>query len=339
MTEVVAPNWDDLTTLVRGARDRLTVAFPFYTEQGVTRILDNLSETTFVSVKTKLSPSDWASGVADPEALHALLDLLPGRHDLSIVQRLHAKAYVADRLEALVGSSNLTDGGFGRNVELMVRMRGEEASAALDALLAATSAGKALAVSDLAAWIEESRPQILEARRAAKDVAAELAPAQAGLDRLLGYGATTRPLPALPGTRFDDFMAWLRRHAELAGATTIIRRHDNPDGQNLQGHVKQSFFVVYQFLTEHPELAPSLRMDLARLGPDDIYPVDEAVGNLWVEHLDEHATEHGDGWSYPILRGIMPPALGGTRQGGGGGSGTLKRMLTLVAQFLDDERR
>lgn len=337
MIEVFAPEWDDLTSLVRGARNRLTVAFPFYTEEGVTRILDHLPDAVFISVKTKLSPSDWASGVADPEALHALLDLLPGRHDLAIVQRLHAKAYVADREEALVGSSNLTEGGFGRNVELMVRMRGEDASAALDAVLAATAAGKELALTDLATWIEDARPRILDARRATADVSVELAPAQASLDRLLGYGATTRPLPELPGARFDNFVAWLRRHAELAGATTIIRRHDNPDGQNLQGHVRQSFFAVHQFLTEHPELVASLRMDLARLGPDDIYPVDPRVGNVWLDHLDEHATEYGDGWSYPILRGIMPPALGGTRQGGGGGSSTLKRMLPLVAQFLSDE--
>jgi len=86
-------------------------------------------------------------------------------------------------------------------------------------------------------------------------------------------------------------------------------------------------------------MATPLTRDLSQLRPDDIYQVDAPVANIWVDHVDEHATEHGDGWSYAILRGIMPPALGGTRQGGGGGSSTLKRMLPLVAQFLSEERR
>ena len=338
MVEILKPSWADLTTLVASARERLTLAFPFYTEEGVTRILDHLSTTVFVSVKTWLSPSAWAAGVADPDALLALLDLLPGRHDLAVVQRLHAKAYVADRNVALIGSSNLTEGGFDRNIELMVRMHGEDASAALDALEAATTTGKVLSLQGLTTWVEESRPQILDARRVTTDAAAELAPAQASLDRLLGFGGSSRALPMLAATRFDDFIRWLRRNGELAGAGTIIRRHDNPDGQNLQGHVKQSFFGAYQFLAEHPEMVAPLSRDLSGLRPDDIYQVDAPVANVWVDHVDEHATEHGDGWSYAILRGLMPPALGGTRQGGGGGSSTLKRMLPLVAQFLSEER-
>jgi phosphatidylserine/phosphatidylglycerophosphate/cardiolipin synthase-like enzyme len=149
MPEVIAPTWADLLAVISDATDRLRVVTPFYSEEGITQVLDHLGPQTFVAVTTKLSPPDWASGVADPIALEDLLDLLPGRHSLGIVQRLHGKAYIADRSHALIGSSNLSIGGFNRNVELMVRFRGSEAADALDAVEAACAGARPLALGDL----------------------------------------------------------------------------------------------------------------------------------------------------------------------------------------------
>src|SRR5687768_451770 len=128
MIEIVSPVWDDLEELVRAASTNLTLVTPFYSEEGVTRVLDSLQNHTHVVVITRLSPPDWAAGVADPDALYALLDLLPNRHEMSVLRRLHAKVYVADTHLALIGSSNLSDGGFGRNVEMAVRLHGADAA-------------------------------------------------------------------------------------------------------------------------------------------------------------------------------------------------------------------
>ena len=101
----------------------------------------------------------------------------------------------------------------------------------------------------------------------------------------------------------DEFIAWLREHAGLPGADAILERHDHH--QNLQGHVKQSLFGLLRFFEEHPELVAPLSagLDEAR---DGIYsPTPEVLGP-WVTHLDDHATDAGDGWSYSTLRTQTP---------------------------------
>ncbi len=80
MPEVIAPTWADLHAVISDATDRLRVVTPFYSEEGITQVLDHLGPQTFVAVTTKLSPPDWASGVADPIALYYSLE--PG-----VVQR------------------------------------------------------------------------------------------------------------------------------------------------------------------------------------------------------------------------------------------------------------
>jgi hypothetical protein len=114
----------------------------------------------------------------------------------------------------------------------------------------------------------------------------------------------------------------------------ILRRHANVDGQNLQGHVKQSFFAAFRFFAEQPSFIPLVASALRRLEDDEMYELDPATEGAWLQHVDEHALDSGDEWSYAILRSVMPPSLGGTRQGGGGGSSTLKRMLPLVAEWV-----
>ena len=336
MPEVIAPSWADLQALIGDAHDRLTLVTPFYSEDGIEQVFDALGDDTFVSVTTRLSPPDWVAGVADPDALVALLDLLPGRHSLGIMQRLHAKAYVADRTHALIGSANLSEGGFRRNLELMVRFRGSEAADALDAIDAACAPATTLALPDLLGWMSSARPAIENAKKATTEAAEELAPAQAQLDTLLGFGRSIRSLPNPTAPELTDFIDWARRHSSLAGAEMIVRRHDNVDEHQLQGHVKQSFFSSLRFLAEHPEVRPPLVASLATLQPGAVYQLGPAVGDAWLRHVDEHATDtSGDGtWSYPVLRGLMPPSMGGTRQNGGGGISTLKRMLPLVASYL-----
>jgi len=337
MPEVICPSWADLSEVVAGATARLTIVTPFYSPEGINRVFDLLSDSTFVSVTTRLSPPDWAARVADPESLYSLLDLLGSRQELRVLQRLHAKAYAADRNLALIGSANLSEGGFLRNVELMVRFRGGEADAALGSVEATVGPGaKPMAVLELGRWLRDSLPAIEAARLKEIDAAEDLAPAQAELDRLLGYGNAPSGLRAPDVGELADFIGWLRTRPLLPGAEMTLERHDNKPGQNLQGHVKQNYFATLRFLSEHPEYRGRLSAALNRLAQDDIYQLDPDIHHAWIDHFNDHATDAGDGWAYPILRGQLPPSVGGTLQSGGGGISTFKRMLPLVARLLTE---
>jgi len=69
---------------------------------------------------------------------------------------------------------------------------------------------------------------------------------------------------------------------------------------------------------------------------DDVYKLPDEISSAWLKHINRHATDSGDGYDYAVLRGILPPSVGGTRIGGGGGISTLKRMFPLVACYLQE---
>ena len=82
----------------------------------------------------------WVNGVSDPEALCKLFTQFErtGRPaELLINPKLHSKAFFADTRAAIVGSANLTDGGFQNNIEIMVRLDPKATEAAFVLLTAA----------------------------------------------------------------------------------------------------------------------------------------------------------------------------------------------------------
>lgn len=341
MASVIVPTWDDLQELVLLARERLWLCSPYVTDEALGKVFDALPEEPSVRIWTRISPSDWANGVSDPDALAAFVASLAeaGRKvELGIVQRLHAKLYAADYTAALVGSSNLSAGGFDRNLELMVQLNGEHADVAIR-LLEESGAPKLKMVRlpQLAEWLDRWRQTVNEAKRVAETAPEVLAPVQADLDHMLGFGhqVPDHMLPE-PGVEdLEDFAEWLRANPSIPGAAVIYRRHTNADGQNLTGHVKQSFAACFRFISANPDMGPILSAALERLGVQDTYAVeDPGVLDAWLEHFDAHATDAGESYDYSILRSYLPPSLGGTRLGGGGGSSTFKRMLPLVARYL-----
>lgn len=341
MADIIIPTWHHLEDTVRNAHHQLVVCTPYYTDAGVGRVFDHLPAQAALAFWTRLSPSDWLSRVSDPKALCVLLDLLgTAGHpiELLICQRLHAKAYVADGRLALVGSSNLSEGGFHRNLELMVRLQDEDASQ-VSAHIENTYRphARSLTPDQLRTWVEQYETQIEQVRRKTEEAEAhDLEQAQRSLDELLGYGQHVTPLQEPTREDLDGFVRWLRSRTDLPGAQALVNRHDNTDGQNLTGHFKQSFFASLRFLREHSDLQQSLSEALSHLRADDVYQLDTAINDAWLQHVDQYATVRGDGYSYAVLRGILPPTLGGTRLGGGGGSGTIKRMLPLVARFIEE---
>lgn len=342
---IYLPAWADFEELVVSASDTLTICTPYYSDEGLGRLFDHLPlGLRRLRVWTRLSPSDWVAGVADPEALLALLTVAREAEievELGIQQRLHAKIYIADDQVALIGSANLSGGGFGTNLEMAVRLEGDSAREALRVANAAIGAtARLVTVDELSAWVEGAREVVMKTRAQAPDTAEALRGIQQAMDRMLGFGrAPVQGAAALPEPDKDSlthFLEWLARNAGLPGADVILTRAANRDGQNLTGHVKQTFAGLARFLAETPRWVAPLSGELGRQQPGTIYQPEEPVLKDWADHLDAHALDGNGFYSYATLRGRLQPSLGGTRAGGGGGSSTFKRMLPLVARYVEE---
>lgn len=340
MALVINPSWDDFHRIVESARNRLLVCTAYFSEDGLGHLFDALPAGTHLTFVSRLSPLDWSNGVADPEALIALLEVLRegGRESRFIVhQQLHAKAYLADSVRGLIGSANLSAGGFDRNFEIMLKIDAAEAAAAERLIEHETRAnGVPIALDSLRQWVDQHTTRINGLRREEPD-AEDLVDVQRSLDRMLGYGRAQATVEDIPD--IDDYDAWLDSNQLLPGAEVILDRLQNRNGQNLTGHVRQSYYAVVRFLSEYPQHVDGLARGLDSMQrAEDIYQPGDGLLADWIRHLNDHATDRGAVWDYAILRGILPPTVGGTRLGGGGGISTLKRMLPLVARFLLQQR-
>ena len=342
MARIIRASWDDFRRIVESARERLLVCVPYYSGEGLRHLFDAFYHEAELSFVSRLSPSDWLSGVSDPKALLVRFELLQNQnqsHKFTIHQQLHAKAYLADRTIGLVGSANLSVGGFDRNFELMAELNAKETKNA-DHLIETEihDQGRSLHFEDLRQWVDTYQNQITELRKRKNEEEnieeENLTEIQRDLDTLLGYGNTEILETYI---LVEDFVNWLKKNTALPGAGMLIDRYFNLSGQNLGGHVRQSYAAVSHFLQLYPTYIQSLVSELDLLDPEDIYQPDKNLLDDWIRHLDDHATMSDLDYDYAVLRGILPPNLGGTREGGGGGSSTLKRMMPLVARFLDEQ--
>ncbi len=252
MLEIIRPTWNDLADVVRSADDRLLVCSPFYSAEGVERVFDNLTEGVSLHFWTRLSPSDWASRVSDPDQLLILLSTLQESGmeiRLGYFNRLHAKAYAADKNLLLLGSQNLSEGGFGANLEVAVRFRGHEADSAISSLEnICLPSLRCVSLEQLRMWVEESAADIQKIREQTVEQIDIIGEIQHRLDEILDLESVSSSSILEPSVEdMADFVEWLYRNDSLSGAEMLIRRHDNLDGQNLTGHFKQSFFGSMRF--------------------------------------------------------------------------------------------
>lgn len=341
MAELIIPTWKYLKELIEAADENLTICSPYFSYSGIGRLFDFLVGTPSLNFWTKISPSDWALGIDDPIELISLLDILrENDHEVHLAanQRLHAKAYLANDHFALIGSANLTGGGFANNIELMVLMRDDEAREA--ARFIREQVGRNLMTIDINEfrdWVEEVSPMLSSIKIDNDETSNLIGEIQRSLDQVLGYKEPVeRYPPQIERYEIDSYVEWLRGNQDLAGAEVLIRRHDNTDGSNLTGHFRQCFYSASNFLQLHPNFVHSLCSELEDLAQDDVFQPDMDLLESWITHIDEFATLRGEHFNYSILRGILPLTLGGTRTGGGGASSTLKRMLPLVAKYIDN---
>jgi hypothetical protein len=109
-----------LAEVVNNTRNHLVISSPFMTLDGVKFVLANLHsefrEHGQLTVVTNLAPVNMIQGSTDPEAVLAFAHAHQ-RARIVHLSRLHAKVYVRDKLEAIVTSGNLTNGGLRHNFE------------------------------------------------------------------------------------------------------------------------------------------------------------------------------------------------------------------------------
>jgi len=343
MTDLSRPSWKLFQNMVRSASREVFVCSPYITAEGVDRLFDALPHCVGLRIFTRFSPGDWASGASDPESILALLQL---RHEagcaveLFAVQRLHAKLYSVDRLRTVIGSANLTEGGFRSNIELVADLRDAVAAAAVDVVEDACERYKrAVNLESFGVWIEESRDDVIKARANSANEPETLSNTQARLDQILGLGANPRAITEPVPEDLERFAEWLDQHRQLPEAEELLERHRGK--HQLSGHVRQSFFGGIRFFREYPRFIEPVARSLEEIQPGRLYVPASDVAEAWINHLDEHAQDVNPEmrYSYPTLRGYLTPHLGGTRSGGGGGDSTFKRLLPLVARYLTERGR
>ena len=93
--------------------DKAMIVAPFMKVDALRSLLRAVPHDVPLSCVTRWLPREVAHGVSDPEVLQLLQDR--GNATLSLVDRLHAKLYIADN-RCLAGSANVTLAGFGENV-------------------------------------------------------------------------------------------------------------------------------------------------------------------------------------------------------------------------------
>jgi hypothetical protein len=233
---------------------------------------------------------------------------------------------------AIIGSANLTRGGFQTNVELIAHLRATEASQALDTLtIAATPRSVEITCEELRRWVAKYAPVVESAKTTLKNRWSELDENQQEGDELLGV--STKVIVEPTDETLDQFVTWLRAHSTLPGASYLFDLHKDKIVQRRQGHVKQCFAGVFRFIQEYPSWIQHLQTAVTdakgMLNPSSHLLVD------WTAHLQRHATATNRLYSYTTLRKELRPNLGGIlKSPGGGASGTLKRMFSVVARFV-----
>jgi PLD-like domain len=332
VAESIIARWDVVRSLVQSARQDCTIFTPFYSFDGLSLLDASLRRTVALNFWTRLSLRDWAMGVSDPESLCKLLVKLDSTQRPTHLFRhrtLHAKAYFADSSSALVGSANLSKGGFETNVELMVQLSGTSAADTKKVLTTAASPGAVLVTTDeLAHWISSNGKRIKQAQSQLKQGLRELEIAQRETDEELGERPTTEPTQVL----LDEFVEWLANNRGLPAAPHLIKLHEDRVIQRQQGHVKQCFAGAFRFLQEYPTWIQELAQ-AAQNADGMVTPRGDLLRD-WIKHLETHRNASNDLYSYSTLRRELPESRGGTHRGGGGAGTTLKRILPLVARFL-----
>lgn len=119
---VPSPVEDKLIQVIKGARKSLFVAVPYIKNYGVD-ILSKNAETDGLRLITNFSVQNITGAGFDVRAMLNLWDRFS--LEVSSLQNLHAKVYIADGKTAFITSANLTRGGLVENYEYGIVLKDE----------------------------------------------------------------------------------------------------------------------------------------------------------------------------------------------------------------------
>jgi hypothetical protein len=270
----------------RGVQD-VTLCAPFITHDGLLPILKVLGQRTAITltVITRWEPLDLLLGYSDVEAFEELLDRNRYKKwdvKVHVVDSLHAKAVVLGHRLGILGSANITMGGFERNEELAAVLRGAPLEQLRRLLGLLIEGGTPLTEEELRYRKDKELPRF-EAR--AKKIRALL---NAIRDRDPGLQSFTRQDETQDPQYFSDVvefltylkgndrvserqgLSWLRRRAFRGGAkiniarlallerTGLIGRTYNglylkPAGKDLLGHSNPHLFFYRRLRSAYRE--------------------------------------------------------------------------------------
>jgi len=135
ITEILIPGWEVLESHLGSARRSIFISSPWITKNGLDVVLSVLEKRTrdsldFIRIWSRLSPLDDLLGMSDSLSLLEFLEFCKSHFSLqpeiSVNDHLHAKFYLIDNQKVLLGSSNLTGGGFDSNVEILCLLDDEK---------------------------------------------------------------------------------------------------------------------------------------------------------------------------------------------------------------------
>ena len=103
------------------ARESVAIIAPFIKVQALRWLIEVVIPDVHIRCVTRWRPEEVAEGVSDPAIIYDLK--ARGNYNLTLVDNLHAKIYIADK-RCLAGSVNTTNKGFGdvdnSNIEILL---------------------------------------------------------------------------------------------------------------------------------------------------------------------------------------------------------------------------
>jgi hypothetical protein len=247
---------------------------------------------------------------------------------LNVSDDLHAKIYSFSNGKVIIGSANLTWPAMTTNIETICELTKADATSFQSFLSKFRSRFTPVSIDVFAAYVDAiSKPSDVpieedQEMNAAIDIAEET------LRKSLTLVA--RKAPIVPHLGIENFKDYCCKEKSSV-SSVIIERIGGKD--QLQGHVKHCYYGAIRFFSEFPKFVS----EIADTPRDSLYDfTNQDIRTKWRDFLHNHADEIDEkqNFSFHTLRVYIPEKLGGICSGGGGASGTLKRVLPLVARML-----
>ena len=317
----ISPSFEDLKEILSSADQTLLLCSPYISWPGLGATQEALPGTvTHIDVWTKLSTEDWLVGASQPEAILDFIDVAVGEGRSVAVRaspQLHAKIILTDGPKGLAGSSNLTAGGFGGNIEAVRIVDGADLRQLREFADLVRPKLEPITLDQFRNFVGRCLAKIDSQEAMLELIRTEIPPPNIG------------PEPLIP---YSDYLSWLEASSnELDQELYVIAK--NIDQNNNTGKVKHAFYGVQRFLQEYPQHTDYV----GGLPESDWFDVSHSsINNDWRRFLIDYQAEVSAGYQYSIrtLVSYLTPTSGGRRTGGGGGDNELKRVWPSVGRIV-----